>query len=237
MNIDYDWYIKKTDNDRKYISTLKRFDKPVGLKTIAYASGIAQDTIESIIEPFLLEREVILKTEKGRVWYFRPAQLAFPGAEGFGRFARGGRGGKVVYVNNLNDMIDSSNSITRRTFLKYIDRKELQEIESQLGYSNHPKKGLTMASDWSVTYHKSKLKNKFSNNILFSSENFSNLLKKSQVFSEDEQVRKLALENTIVTGGSIASMLLNEKVNDFDIYFGNSYHHDADRASFFIIRK
>jgi len=63
-------------------------------------------------------------------------------------------------VNNLNDMIDSSNSITRKTFLKYIDRKELQEIESQLGYSNHPKKGLTMASDWSVTYHKSKLKNK-----------------------------------------------------------------------------
>lgn len=35
----------------------------------------------------------------------------------------------------------------------------------------------------------------------------------------DDKVRKIAMENTIVTGGSIASMLLNEKVNDFDIYF------------------
>ena len=38
----------------------------------------------------------------GDVWMFIPRHLAFPGAEGYGRFARGGRGGKIVYVSNLN---------------------------------------------------------------------------------------------------------------------------------------
>jgi hypothetical protein len=35
---------------------------------------------------------------------------------------------------------------------------------------------------------------------------------------EDETVRKLVQKGTVVTGGCIASMLLGEEVNDFDIY-------------------
>jgi hypothetical protein len=37
----------------------------------------------------------------------------------------------------------------------------------------------------------------------------------------DEEVKKLVKKNTVITGGCIASMINNEKVKDYDVYFTN----------------
>jgi len=54
--------------DRLYLKTLKdNIGNPLGLKSISAMSGIAVETIENSIEPYLVRKELIVRTQKGRI--------------------------------------------------------------------------------------------------------------------------------------------------------------------------
>jgi Holliday junction DNA helicase RuvB len=54
--------------DRLYIKILKEnIGNPLGLKAISAMSGIAIETIENSIEPYLVRKDIILRTQKGRI--------------------------------------------------------------------------------------------------------------------------------------------------------------------------
>jgi Holliday junction DNA helicase RuvB len=64
-------------NDRKYLKIIsEKFNGgPVGIETLAAATSIDQDTIEEVIEPYLMQIGFIKRTPKGRV--LMPATEAY----------------------------------------------------------------------------------------------------------------------------------------------------------------
>ena len=54
--------------DRMYLDTLKKSrGSALGLKSISSITGIAVDTIENSIEPYLARNGYVIRTQKGRV--------------------------------------------------------------------------------------------------------------------------------------------------------------------------
>lgn len=54
--------------DRMYLDTLKKNRmNPLGLKSISSLTGIAMETIENSIEPFLIRMGYVVRTQKGRI--------------------------------------------------------------------------------------------------------------------------------------------------------------------------
>ena len=56
-----------TEVDRQYLNVLTKSGQPMGINTISSITGVDKQTIESIIEPWLLSNGKIIKTSKGRV--------------------------------------------------------------------------------------------------------------------------------------------------------------------------
>lgn len=52
--------------DRLYIRMLKDSTRPMGLKTLAASLNIPEETIENEIEPYLLRKNIVIRTERGR---------------------------------------------------------------------------------------------------------------------------------------------------------------------------
>lgn len=60
----------------------------------------------------------------------------------------------------LADMVNGALRVSRRTFLRHVNRESLSGIEASLGYEKHPMQGMTMAGDYAVSYYRSKLHGK-----------------------------------------------------------------------------
>lgn len=86
--------------------------------------------------------------------------------------------GWPVNVDLLHELIDSSDDISRASFLTYADNEQVKELETQLGYCSEFK----MANDYHVGYYEHKLTGirYFKHSAI------------EYVFADQEQLKKLA---------------------------------------------
>lgn len=61
---------------------------------------------------------------------------------------------------DIEQMVDAARRITRATFMRHVNKLDMDAFAYQCGYADHWTDGLTMAQDWAVKYYKSTYKGK-----------------------------------------------------------------------------
>lgn len=64
----------------------------------------------------------------------------------------------VARGQDIQEMVDSSESISRHYFVSKVNKDDLAQLERDMGYASHYTRGLTMAGDWHVSYHRGKFR-------------------------------------------------------------------------------
>lgn len=106
-----------------------------------------------------MQHRIISLDQLENGWLLRPSEPTPAKKTGSfkHRFFRNCVGWPRGKVDDLDAMVEKSTDITRQTFMRHVDREWMADFARESGYERRKDRGLTLAEDWHVSYHRSAL--------------------------------------------------------------------------------